>query len=302
MEMQRESRRRGVSNGARRRRRWVTCCLAAVTAAVAIPGASPGAVTHRYSFNDGTADDGVGAAHGTLVHGATVSGGQLILANSGFSNAPSTGQYADLPNNIARTRDVTLEGWVTWGGGGDYQWVFDIGTTTVGEIVPGNNATDFTASNYFGITPRADGTFQNSFAGTIWKDGNYAFVTEAAKPLPPGAAQHVALVIRGDPDGAANGANGTISLYRNGAHVGTAASQYDPALFDQANTWVGRSSFQGNPFYAGSVDDFRIYDEALSAAQVGDSFRAGPNAVPEPGAGLAVLGLGALALTRRRTK
>ena len=42
----------------------------------------PTALVHRYSFNDGTANDSVGGANGTLHGNATISGGQLVLPNT----------------------------------------------------------------------------------------------------------------------------------------------------------------------------------------------------------------------------
>ena len=41
--------------------------------------ANEAALAHQWTFNDGTANDSVGTAHGTLSNGATISEGQLIL-------------------------------------------------------------------------------------------------------------------------------------------------------------------------------------------------------------------------------
>ena len=58
----------------------------------------PTTLVHRYSFNDGTANDSVGSANGTLVGNATISGGQLVLPNT-TSAAPAT-DYLQLPAGI----------------------------------------------------------------------------------------------------------------------------------------------------------------------------------------------------------
>src|SRR3954468_20187179 len=102
--------------------------LAALVAAIAVPGSAWGTLTHRYSFNDGTANDSVGTANGVLVNGAAVQGGSLVFdpaVNTGFNTSPATGQYVDLPNNIARTRAFTIEAWTTWRGGAAWQRVAD---------------------------------------------------------------------------------------------------------------------------------------------------------------------------------
>lgn len=74
--------------------------------------AATAGLTHRYSFNDGTANDSVGHANGALMNGATVGGGQLLFdpgINNG-SNNPSTGQFVNLPSNILFTRSLPKRG------------------------------------------------------------------------------------------------------------------------------------------------------------------------------------------------
>src|SRR5438477_9080348 len=77
---------------------------------------------HRYSFNEASgtvAKDSVGGADGTLLGGASLSGGKVTLdGNDG---------YVDLPNGIiSKLTDATFEAWVTFSGeGGAWQRVFD---------------------------------------------------------------------------------------------------------------------------------------------------------------------------------
>src|SRR5688572_14764944 len=105
-----------------------TAAAAAALALVHQQGAQA-ALTHRYSFTT-DANDSVGTAHGVLVQGANVSGGQLVLANSGTTNDVTTGQYLDLPNNIMKHSSFTVEGWASWGGGNAWQRIFDFGNNT----------------------------------------------------------------------------------------------------------------------------------------------------------------------------
>ena len=67
--------------------------------------------------------------------------------------------------------------------------------------------------------------------------------------------------------------------------------------FTQA--FIGRSDFDGDNATAGSVDEFRIYDNAQSASAIAADFAAGPNVVPEPSS-LAFVAIGALGLLARR--
>ena len=65
-----------------------------------------------------------------------------------------------------------------------------------------------------------------------------------------------------------SGSTGT--LYVNGQPVGTNNNMTltPAALGATNNNWIGRSQFSADPFLAATVDDFQIYDHALSAADI----------------------------------
>src|SRR5438034_115595 len=85
---------------------------AAAAAILAAANLAKADLTHRYSFNDGTANDSIGGANGLLVNPdglATITGGQVNFANNGVNNNVLTGHYVDLPNGIAATSSFTIE-------------------------------------------------------------------------------------------------------------------------------------------------------------------------------------------------
>ena len=135
---------------------FVLTCVAAVLAAGA-----QGAVVHRYDFA-GDPNDSVGGAHGTLINNTTraaYAGGQLTLGNQGTENSnnvPLVGDYIDLPNGIisALGNQATFEVWTTWRGAGNWQRIFDLGTSDGGE----NASTTGDNSYYIFLTPQADAT------------------------------------------------------------------------------------------------------------------------------------------------
>src|SRR5580698_7888384 len=85
--------------------KWINCgVMASAMALVACAFTAKADLTHEYSFNNGTADDSIGGANGTLVGttdgGPTISGGQLQLNNPNFSGPGSQENYLSLPPAI----------------------------------------------------------------------------------------------------------------------------------------------------------------------------------------------------------
>jgi hypothetical protein len=75
-------------------------------------------------------------------------------------------------------------------------------------------------------------------------------------------------------------------MYLDGVLVASGpASKPLSALSDDNNNWLGRSQYPSDPFFAGTINEFRLYSGAMTSAQVAASFTAGPNgtaAAPVP--------------------
>jgi hypothetical protein len=205
------------------------------------------ALIHRYSF-DGTgttATDSVGSANGTLV-GATQSGGELTLDGTG---------YVDLPNGmISALSDATFEAWFTHAGSVGWERVFDFGESDEGEDAQGFGTSYIFYTPNNGEVARAaflipDGTeIQASAMGVIGTVGSIAVVFDA------GAGQ--------------------MSYYQNGSLIEAAAVTGTLGDINDVNNWLGRSQFVADPGLVGTITEFRIYDEALSSAQLSYSYDA----------------------------
>jgi Concanavalin A-like lectin/glucanases superfamily len=213
--------------------------------------ASPGAaLQHRYSFN-GDAKDSVGHADGTLEGAAAISGGQVHLNGTKET-------YVNLPGGlIAGDKAVTFEFWASLGTNGGWCRVFDQGSET---FVDGGRM-DLYFSPHSGRDFRLTVMDPNPTERVIHVRGNLDNQTNL----------YVACVL--DPP------TGFLGIYTNGT---LAISTNNFKSLDSVSTnkfFLGHSLFPSDPGLNGSIDEFRIYNAALSPAQVSDNYKNGPDAV-----------------------
>ena len=263
-----------------------------------------GQLIHRYSFNDTAGDatgatltDSVGGANGVVRgDGATFTGNGLSLPGGGSDTAA----YGDLPNNLISTHTaVTFEGWVTVNGGGN-AWgrVFDFGSSNSAEVIgPGGGGT---GTDYILLSAARGADYDAQRIEVRNEDpaGGGVATLDSGVATTFGQAFHYAVTWENDGDGTS-----TINYWRDGVHL-TIDGDVGSELGDlnDVNNWLGRSNWTADANLNGSFDEFRIYNSALSGAEVAASMAAGPNTViPEPSSGLlGLLGLGLLMRIRRR--
>jgi hypothetical protein len=216
---------------------------------------------HRYSFEAGEtfASDRVGAAHATIVLGdAVTTPGALTL--SGDKGAGSSAEtYVTLPRSAwPQGNSATFEAWVTWKGAATtgpaiWQRVFDFGDQRAGK-----------GNSFVALTPDGAGGVRTTFS-TGGSEREVFVITNS--PLPQNVIKHLAVVV--------DGASGTLSLYIDGRAQGSVGLPDQLSNIAPANLWLGRSNFDIDPAFFGSLHEFRIYGEALTEAQLGASYAAG---------------------------
>jgi hypothetical protein len=235
------------------------------TAALAIIGATslpaqqqdndiattPAVLTHRYSFAS-DANDSIGHAHGTLEGTAKISEGQVHLNGA-------RGTFVNLPGGlIAGYPAVTFEFWASFGTNRNWVRVFDQGSTN------GNNGQ---YDLYF--CPHSGG---RDFRLTVMDPQPSERIVRIPGNLDGQTNLHVACVL--DPQSRFMG------VYTNGA---LANSRTDLASLASVHTnyfFLGKSLFAGDAPLNGSIDEFRIYRGALSAAAISANHGNGPDGTP----------------------
>ena len=237
---------------------------------VAVATLSPtlGSLAHRYSFSEtgGTNfADSVGGPvwTGTLPSGGTLSGGQLYLLSR-------SQQYASLPSGIVGSlSNCTVMAWVTLTSLTNWIRVFDFGNDT---------------STYMFLTPQGGSSGMVRFAITTGGSGGEQQINGSAT-LNVLAKHQMAVTMSG----------GTGILYVDGVAVGTNSSMTitPSSLGSTVNNYIGKSQLATDPYLNGWIDEIRIYNVGLSAAEIAASAALGSSQLlssNSPAMGLALTG------------
>ncbi len=214
-------------------------------------GALKQGIVHRYSFDGSSSEvtDVVGNKNGVLSEGS-LSDGLLALDGSG--------KYVSLPQGtLSSLHDASFEFWFTLEGTDDYQRLFDCGDSVDGV----GHSYLFVAANTTNLKPGTG----FSLSGNGEEAG-----TRAVTPITVGRQYHLVLV--------ADETNGLFGLYVDTAFQSGIAFTKSLTDVNDIHCYLGRSLFEADAFLNGSIDEFRIYDVALSKAAIEYSFAQGPEA------------------------
>ena len=192
----------------------------------------------------GNGNDGTLSASGhSFIAGKVGQALALAKAGQGFVSLPQA-MFANLA-------EITIAAWINVATSDSWAPVFHVG------ISAGLAANTSTGTRYMSLVPRNSGT---SLAFAISTDGysNEQVLTSAA--LPAGTWRHVAVVL----------GSGTAMLYVDG-QLATASGSVtlrpkDLGPIDYA--YLGKSQFSMDPSLDGMLDEVRVYDRALSAAEI----------------------------------
>lgn len=196
-------------------------------------------------LNDGAgtaASDRSGSGlHGKLVGGATWGVGRA--AGTSAVALDGTSGHVALPAGIMKDiADFTIAVWVNrQSASAGNARVFDIGSSDIAYMAllasPGTLRFASTGTTYFG---------EEGMASSVG--------------LGTGTWAHVAVTRKGD----------TVTLYVNGQATGSiGGAQFAPhQLGETTQHWLGRAQYPVDPYFAGRMQDFRLYSGALSLAEI----------------------------------
>jgi fibronectin type 3 domain-containing protein len=186
-----------------------------------------------------TATDIWNGRKGTLNTTATFAAGNF---NNGLHQDGTATGYTTLPVGVVSTlTDFTVSTWIKLNAVDSWSRIFDFGTGS---------------SNYMFLSPKNGATGYLRYAITTGSGEQQINSTTA---ITTGVWTHVAVSL-----------SGTVGImYVNGVEVGrnTAMTLKPSSLGSTTLNYIGKSQFS-DPYLNGTVDDFRIYNRALTATEI----------------------------------
>jgi hypothetical protein len=213
------------------------------TGAIATDSSTAAGAPHDGTF----AAVGTGAATFSTTH--QVGTGALSLTGTTSTSDENINVPASL-NALGATTTITIACWINLTTDRAWARVWDFNnSSTTGYMFLTTYQTQSTPNTVrFAITTTTN-TAEQQISGTA--------------RLTTGAWHHVAVVLDA-------GATYTGTLYVDGAVAGTnpAMTLRPSSLGNTVNNWIGRSAYTQDPYFAGLIDDFRVYSRALSPGEI----------------------------------
>lgn len=205
-----------------------------------------------YKMNGNGTDSGSSNTTATLTS-VTPAVGQDTISGSAFDFNGTTSQLY-IPSNFGiSTSNVTLS-----------TWVYSSATTNKGVFLKVGNASGAVASTNgiaIGMGTGAGFSSAGTFVGALYENSRWIMSTTA---LTPNVWHHFALVVN---------ANGMPSLFLDGDRILTISTGTPPNSPMVGGTVIG--GYSTDRFFTGRLDDARVINRALSAAEIKGMYASG---------------------------
>ena len=176
-------------------------------------------------------------------HAALYGEPQWIEGYTGYMALKLNGEdnFVQLPYTVANHDELTIACWTKWAGGDRWQRLWDFGNGT---------------NQYLFFSPSTDSGMRFAI-----KDNGDEQQVRTTSTLSRTRWTHVAVTI---------GANGAVLYIDGEVKAQNESVTIKPSDINPIFNYVGRSQFAADPAYKGNIDDFRIYNYALSAEEIKD--------------------------------
>ena len=182
-----------------------------------------------------------GSYDAVLYNGATVSNNQLLLSSA-------KGQYMGINPFTTGSAGLTFATWWTSVNSGNYARIFDFGNGAGSDNI---------------LVHSAQAAINNNLAMIVWVSSVRYYLPTSVR-FDQNSWNHVAWTLH---------PSGTWIVYINGVQVSSATSMVYPSSISRSYNYLGKSSF-GDPYFNGTIKDFRMYSRVLSAVEVSSLFNA----------------------------
>jgi uncharacterized repeat protein (TIGR03806 family) len=285
--------------------------LDAVEIATHFTAGPDGAVTpppipdHLWVFNDAANStvpsgeaftDSIGGMVATLRgQGGALTGTSVRLPGSTTGNQPlsSISAYLDLPNGIVSAQAaITFEAWATPLSSKNWQRLFDFGRcvtshgsgAATGEILDTTTAPGGTAGYDNLSLTFSNGLNLNSQQLEGQYDGHAPQFTFSTAATTAGTQYHYVFIVQNGV-GEFGAAGCQARWYRDGVLQNSDDFPFLATAMEDVNNWIGRSMYSGDSNSHLALNELRIYNRAITAAEVQASYVVGPDpnsGPPEP--------------------
>jgi hypothetical protein len=204
-------------------------------------------LTHWYSFDDGTANDQVGDAHGVVVGDAIIADGALQI--------DSLDQWVELPGDLVLVQDyeaITVSTWFT---------PEDSANNGFHMVVYFGDSVDGLGSNGFFISPcRGDDVSRAAISCGVTTEPWTAENGVNGPETNDGILHHMVVTID----------DAELNFYVDGEWMGVAELLDLNALWNisQNYAYIGRGGYTADPVLLGDIHDVQIYNRVLSGEEV----------------------------------
>jgi len=204
-------------------------------------------LTHSWTFEDGTANDVVGNANGTLIGGAEIMGGSLVTF--------AQGQWMEMPADsiaINTYQEITLEAW--------YTPTKDANPSFTMLAFFGNTQNSFGVNYYFMTAARQDDVSRTAIScnntSTPWS----AETGVNGPEYDDGRLHHMVSTLTND----------SIKIYIDGTLTGAAKldTNNNISSISTAFAYLAKSGYTGDAQWIGRIHEFNIYNKALDSSEV----------------------------------